>query len=381
MPALTGRERVRTILRGEVPDRAAFALNIGQWFGAHKARGDLPAELAGCANEVEAMKKLGCDIFSRRCGHFVRETRGPHIRVRHEPDRAGGQAVPQDAPITTYFETPHGTLSSVEQFQPESHTTFVRQYPWRDFESEYAAVRYLIEQTEYHFDAAAFARARAQVGDDGVVIVGAQQAPIKRIFNLAGAENGILWILDREEEMRELMALHTEKAVAFAREVAESEAEAMMSMDNLDSLFYTPEFFDRYCKDYYRRIGEILHARGKFWTSHACGRVAVLKEQVAAVELDGLEGTPHAPLGDMDLAAFRDSIPYRKHVVWGGMTCHEQEVRAQARERIRDHVRRLFATLRPFHRFFFSSACNTSIATPFQNILYFRDFCWEFGRN
>jgi uroporphyrinogen-III decarboxylase len=155
----------------------------------------------------------------------------------------------------------------------------------------------------------------------------------------------------------------------------------MMSMDNLDCLFYTPNLFDQYCRDYYRRIGEVLHARGKFWASHACGRVNALRSRVAEVELDGLEGTPHAPLGDIDLAKFRDSIPYAKHVVWGGMTCHEQEIKVDAGARIHDHVKRIFANLRPFHRFVFSSACNTSTNTPWDNIRHFHDACYAYGRN
>ncbi|MBE7463075.1 MAG: hypothetical protein HS116_06205 [Planctomycetes bacterium] len=378
---MTGRERLLAVLEGHEPDRVPFSPNIGQWFGAHQSRGTLPQELADCSDEVDAMLKLGCDVFSRRCGPFARVRYGPEILITRDPQQEVGLNTPTEGPVTTTVETPRGVLRAVSQFQPASHTSYEREYFWKDFEREYAALKYWIEHTDYCFDAAAYAKAAARVGESGIVIVAGQQAPIKRIFNLAGPENGILWIMEHENELMELMAIHTEKAAAFAREVAESDALAMMSMDNLCSLFYTPNFFRKYCRDYYRRIGEILHANGKYWFSHACGRVAALKDQVAEVELDGLEGSPHAPLGDVDLRVFRDTIPYRRHVVWGGMTCHEQEIVKDAPARLEAHVKGLFGPMRPFHRFVFSSSCNTSVRTPFENLLLFRDNCWKHGRN
>lgn len=378
---MTGKERLLAVLEGRVPDRVPFAPNIGQWFGAHQARGTLPAELAGCADEVDAMLKLGCDVFSRRCGAGGRHVHTGEVRVSNDSVKGSGLNTPADRPVTTTVETPYGVLKAISQFQPASFTSYEREHFWKDFERDYPAVKYWIEHTDFHFDAEKYARAAARIGDAGIAIVPAQQSPLKRIFNLAGPENGILWVMEYEDEMLELMDIHTEKALAFAREVADSEALAMMSMDNLCSLFYTPSFFRKYCQDYYRRIGEILHEKGKYWFAHACGHVAALKDLVAKVELDGLEGAPHAPLGDIDLCAFRDTIPYSRHVVWGGMTCHEQEIVEDAPARLEAHVKGLFGKLRPFHRFVFSSACNTSIRTPYENLLRFRDYCWKHGRN
>lgn len=369
---LTGTQRLLEVVAGRLPDRVPFAPNIGQWFSARQAAGQLPRELADCPDEVEAMKRLGADIFSRRCGHFVRTAQlgGVHVETRKAGTHRSLQTV----------STPRGVLSRSVEFQPESFTSFEREHLWKDLDAEYPAVRALLEQTDFHFDEAAWRKAHAQVGAHGLAIVGAQQTPLKRLIELAGPENALVWLHEAPEPLRELCEIHTEKALAFAREVAASEAFGMMSMDNLDSQFYSPSYFRRFCRDYYRRIGEVLHARGKFWCAHACGRVSLLRDQVADVQLDGLEGTPHAPLGDIDLAQFRDTISYPRHVVWGGMTCHEQEIRKEAKARIRDFVRRLFETLRPFRRFVFSSACNTSIRTPYENLLYFRDACWEFGR-
>jgi uroporphyrinogen-III decarboxylase len=262
----------------------------------------------------------------------------------------------------------------------DSHTSFEHEHFWKDFENEYDAVRYYMQNTDYHFDSKKYSEADARVGDFGLVIVGAQETPLKKIINLAGPQNALIWAMEGDSRLDDLVEIHTEKCLTYAREVAASNAFGMMSMDNLCAMFYSPFLFNRCCRTYFQRMGEVLHAKGKFWCSHACGHVSRLRDLVADVKLDGLEGPPHAPLGDIDLANFRDSISYSRHIVWGGMTCNEQEIAVEANDRIREYVSGLFKRMRPFNRFIFSSSCNTSIRTPFDNLLYLRDACYEFGR-
>jgi uroporphyrinogen-III decarboxylase len=61
------------------------------------------------------------------------------------------------------------------------------------------------------------------------------------------------------------------------------------------------------------------------------------------------------------------------------MTFHETEFRENAAEQIRGYVSTLFDGMRPLDRFIFSSGCNTSIETSWDNLRYLRDACWEFG--
>ena len=49
-----------------MPDRVQFVPNIGQWFNHRKYTGTLPAQLEGCEDELDAMIRLECDVFSRR---------------------------------------------------------------------------------------------------------------------------------------------------------------------------------------------------------------------------------------------------------------------------------------------------------------------------
>ncbi len=149
-------------------------------------------------------------------------------------------------------------------------------------------------------------------------------------------------------------------------------------MDNLDSLFHAPSLFLRFALPFYQVLADLFHAHGRWLFSHACGRLWGLRELIAEANLDGCEGITHPPIGDLPLPEAKRIHP--RFIVNGGMTAHELETtEPNARDRIFAYVKGLFEAMRPLDRFIFSTACNTSIKTPWANLLHFRDACWEFG--
>ena len=102
-----------------------------------------------------------------------------------------------------------------------------------------------------------------------------------------------------------------------------------------------------------------------------------LGDLIVESDLDGLEGITHPPLGDLSLPEARKIHP--RFIVNGGITAHELEVREDPRSWIFAYVRSLFQEMRPLDRFILSSSCNTPISTPWENLVSFRDACWEFG--
>lgn len=340
---MTSRDRLLKILRGESPDRVPFSPNIGQWFDCHKARGMLPPELADCKDETDAMLAMGCDIFSRRVGGAVRAKReGVETRSRKE-----------DGWNVTEIVTPHGTLRGTSRWQAESHTSYEHEHYVKDW-NDIKAFRCIVENTDYTFDPDAYRRIAERIGERGIPIMPLAPSPIKLFHIWAGQEQATMFMLDHPDEMRELADVHTEKVLQAARQGAESDALVFITGDNLDSLFHTPRLVREFAFDFYRRLADVLHAKGKYLLSHACGQLRGLKRLLAETGVDGVEGIPHPPLGDLPLPEAQRDV-HDGFIVIGGMTCHEQEISENPRERIRDYVRTLFDQLRPFERFVFSS--------------------------
>lgn len=342
---MTGRERVLAVLRGELPDRVPFCPNIGQWFDYHKHNGTLPEELHDCQDELDAMLTLGCDIFSRRLGGFVKTVRYEHETVT---ENLG------DGWKRTTVRTPFGTVSKLDKFERESWTTYEHEHYLKDFERDFPVLRYIVEHTDWEFDETAFKRVDERVGNAGVVMVPFFQSPIKLLHNWAGQTAATYFMLDYPERCQELFEIFTAKVLSVAKQAVLSPAQVFCTMDNLDSQFHSPALIRKFALPFYRALADVFHGQGKWLFSHACGRLWALRELIAEAGLDGLEGIPHPPIGDLPLPEGKRIHP--RFIVNGGMTAHETEIDTpDARDRIFAYVRSLFAAMRPLDRFLFSS--------------------------
>jgi uroporphyrinogen-III decarboxylase len=236
-----------------------------------------------------------------------------------------------------------------------------------------------LEDTEFHFDTEGYAAVQQRVGDHGVVMVPLMQSPLKLLHNIAGQETACLLLLDYPETCAALFEVHRHKTWQLAAECCRSAAEVFMTMDNLDALFHPPDFLRRYCVPFYRELGDKLRAAGKLLFSHACGRLKQIGPELRASLLDGLEGMAPPPLGDLPMPAALDI--HDRFIINGGMTVHILEKGGpDAAERIDGYTRDLLGAVRPrANRFLYSSGCNTSIATPFDNLKSWRDTVWQHG--
>jgi len=367
---MNSRQRVLSVLEGKVPDRAVFAPNIWQWYEYQKLHGLLPAELESCRSQLDVMKHLGVDIFSRNLLTDVRtEWIGGHVQTMYSGVEVE-ETVEQHGRRRITYHTPHGDLSEVFLFDKQGCTLIQDEYLFKDFDTEYEAWKDLFASREYRFDEDSFRNLEKEVGEHGLVMVSETTTPLKQLHFAARADNTVYLLFDHEKEMLELMEIYAGKALKLIGEMASKGVRAVCSMDNLDSLFYTPDFFERYCFDYFSRAVEISHQAGAWFFSHACGRQRDIMPQVIDCGLDGLEGIAFPPLGDIEL--WEAKAAGDKFIVEGGLSAVQLEgdVTGQDAER---HVRDLFEKMKPYDRFIFSMSCNTSIFTKWDTLRYYRD--------
>jgi len=230
---------------------------------------------------------------------------------------------------------------------------------------------------EFRFWPDTYRKLVEEVGEDGLVMVGEFTCPLKQLHWHARADNSIYLLYDHETEMMELMDIYTEKALEFCRELVNKHGvKVVMTMDNLDSLFYTPDQFERYCAPFFRRITEICHEAGAYFFSHACGRQRDIMAQVVDCGIDGLEGIAFPPLGDIELWEARSAG--ERFIVEGGLSAVQLEgpvTRRQAEK----YVEKLFKKMHPYDRFIFSMSCNTSIHASWDTLRYYRDAWLKFA--
>jgi uroporphyrinogen decarboxylase-like protein len=387
---MTGRQRILAAFRGEAPDTVPFSPNIYYWFYHHLMTGQLPSDVAGARHPFDVLRFLGADILAR--WDTQRVTRERLTAGEYSEEFRGDSA--QDQPAVTAFNvypphtserhsrfaTPYGTLTQTWILTEEAGADFIADYWWKDW-SEYDAVRFMLESTEYEFDAAGFHRWVKLIGDDGVMMVHATQSPLKTFHWLAGAENATLFALDHPEEMKALARIHEEKALALLEGMVDTpDAEVFVCLDNLDSAFYPPYFYRDYCDSFFTRAAEIVHRRGKIFVVHACGHSKALMPLVGRSGVDCLEGLTPPPLGDVALGEARRMSGRPDYTVNGGMDTLHLELKEDAEARLHDYTRRLFESMGDKRHFVFASSCATPTLTPWSNLVHFRNAAREYGR-
>lgn len=385
---MTGKERLLAALAGEKPDRVPFAPNIWQWYHVNDYNGTLPHAIGAAANPVDVLRGMGADIFSKFDGPMAPPL---YHNCEHTVAFAGGlpggkapwasfSAFDQGLIRNERLETPHGALTHVWEYRAESGAPFESEHWWKDFETEYPAIRHWMENTEWPADPGAIRAGLDHVGEDGLIIFQLLPSPLKQFHWLAGQTAASYFITDHPQEMLALARLHEQKSLAYLEEVVDQKGTWVFEVpDNLDSLFYPPRWFGQFCLPVLQKAAAMIHARGKYLFIHACGKLKALAPLFVEAQIDCVEGQAPPPLGDWPLAethALSDRL-----IVCGGMAAPEQELTGpQAAQQIDAYVRALFASLGPKRRFIFASSCNTSPRTPYENLLAFRDACWKYGQ-
>lgn len=381
-PTIVPQEQVRRVLRRERPDRVVYAPNYWQWFAHHQNHGLLPPEIAHCRTQLDLIRHLGLDVFSRNIycdqqhcwfGGLTEEI-WDGVEAREEV-----RIENRDRVITRTYATRRGTLTERQRYVFADSTLVQEKFLLDDTEDPLGALEELLRARRWRFLPERYAREQERVGHDGFVVAGELWSPLKALHLLAGAVNSTYLIADDENRVKELLRLHEAAQLDLVRQMAVAGVPAMMAMDNLDAAFHTPAYLEKFSASFYEQASRIAHAHGSTFFIHACGRQRVNLKLMDSLGVDGLEGVAYPPLGDVQLDEAM-ALTSDRFLITGGISAMETE-KFQSAGEVRRYLEDLFGRLRPYsHRFMLAASCNTSIRTPWKVIQWFRDAWQELSR-
>lgn len=364
----TRRENLIRLLQGQPPQWTPCSINVAQWFAHQRQFNKLPDELRDAQDHLDAMKTLGCDIFSRNVdAGFGGSAPGVEIEQRTEPGDEGPRHI-------TRIHTPHGLLESIRQEQTALSTSYDVKDLVSDWPTDRQAYLHYAQRRQFHWDEQAYRDLDQRVGDDGVVLVPIGGTPLKKLHMDLGLDHSMLFIMDYPDDAKALCDLYWQQMTPVLKQLAGAETvHAVVLMDNLDTPFSPPSLARDYWLPYVAQAVDILNAGGKRLFVHACGQLAGLIDILNESKVDGLEGMAHPPLGDFTpkhALQMHDRFIYN-----GGFTAHEQTTRND--EQCRAFYNDFFQQLQGFDRFIFGAACQTVINTPWQRIKDVVSLCRE----
>jgi len=280
------RGRFERALAGEIIERPGFA--VYDWFVQNR-----PVDWQS--------------LFAQGLGQIAHadlvRTERPNVEVIETTQEVDGR-VRRDV----RWVTDRGELH--EWFLGEWQQEFLIKTP-----ADYRIMRRALEGTRYSATSGPFLQAEQQIGDGGITVGQLGWTPIRRTpllqvqIDFAGPERLAMDLADGVPELMELLELMTELTLEKFREAVKGPAQYIKLWENLAIEMIGLRHYQRHMVPLYRQILEILQDAGKRLLVHYDGRLRTVADEIAALDIDGIDSFTPPPDGDMSVAEARACWP------------------------------------------------------------------------
>ncbi|MFQ5822396.1 MAG: uroporphyrinogen decarboxylase family protein, partial [Candidatus Heimdallarchaeota archaeon] len=203
--------------------------------------------------------------------------------------------------ITTIYHTPRGNLKKVT-------SGYVKEYPIKKLE-DIEIMKYVIRNTGFEFDSAAFKIADETFGERGPVQTFSVRSPFQSlIIEHMGFKNTFLTLRKYPQKVGELLEVMDQMHDRLWDMLLDSPIEIFNFGENIDQHFDPPPVFEEYLLPYYEKRIKAIHKRGKFCHIHVDGSFKQLVPVLRETNFDGLEALTPLPQGDVDLEYMKEAL-------------------------------------------------------------------------
>jgi uroporphyrinogen-III decarboxylase len=367
---MTGRERILTVLKGEIPDRVPVGLFVQEeylgWFFPEKEQVDRVIDAVECA------RILGFDLLTRdrkfEVPHFMKKSFGNwEVNEKVKKDKGNLYRV-------TEITTPDGVLKQVEAGPYEERTVSGIHFSTieylieneRDFEIFNKFVPRIDSETISEMkERAAFSR--ELIGELGI------SAPWGwgGVFNQAATYRNVQELLMdaylNPEFYQAYMEKMTELMVESNNALADTDFKCIGIQGNIANAgMVGAVFFDKYILPYEKELAKAIQDAGKFTLYHNCGKARVLQESYVKMGLDMWETVAAPPQGDNDLKEAKELIG--DSITLSGNLDQVNFLKKAALEEIEKEVTRIMNIGKPGGRYIFAASDFLEKGTPLENV-------------
>lgn len=309
---MTSRERLLAAMRFEKADRVPVAP-----FGL----GTLAPDSAMAAELIEKTDPL---IY---CGVPGNVMYGAGCRF---DERTDGNVT------TTIIKTPLGDLTQRTQYTPitSARVEFALKTP------EDAEKFFSIEYIAPEADASGFHQRKAEIGEQGMVLVSYVDAVVAPA-DLLSPEDFCLWWADYPDLMLKLTSLFASRVNDWTDRLCKAGVDAFRIVGGeYASVQLGPKGFDALVLEQDKELVDIMHRHGAIAYYHNHGPVMGFMTRFAQIGMDALDPLEAPPWGDADLGKAREACGSRVAFV-GNLDDMEileklpfEQVESMARERL-----------------------------------------------
>lgn len=367
---MNGKERILTVLKGEIPDRVPIGLFVQEeylaWFFPGKE------EVDRVIDAVECSRILGFDLLARD-----RRFETPHFMKKSFPNWEVNEQIKIDKGNLYRFitiSTPDGILQQVEAAPYERKTVSgihfsILEYlikNRRDFEVFCRFVPRIDSETILEM------RGRANfsqkiIGELGLSVPWGWGG----VFNQAATYRDIQELLVDAYLDYEFYHTYLEKMTELIVEsniaLADTDFQCIGIQGNIaNSGIVGADFFDRFILPYEKRLVQAIKDTGTFTLYHNCGKARALQKSYIKMGLDMWETVAAPPQGDNDLKEAKDLIG--DYITLSGDLDQINFLKKASLKEIEDEVTRIMHIGKPGGRYIFAASDFLERGTPLDNV-------------
>lgn len=367
---MTGRERILSVLRGDIPDRVPVGLFVQEeylgWFFPNKKVIDRVTDAVECA------RILGFDLITRD-----RKFETPYFMKKSFKNWEVDEKIKRDKGMlyrTIDITTPDRTLKQVEAGPYDQKTVSG---------IHFSTVKYLIEDEgdfeifqkyvpELDSKTISEMKERANFSKELIGNLGiAAPWGWGGVFNQAATYRNIQNILMdaylNQDFYRAYMEKMTELIMKSNEALADTNFECIGIQGNIaNSGVVGPDFFNKYILPYEKQLIKTIHDAGKFTLYHNCGKARVLQKSYVKMGLDMWETVAGSPQGDNDLGEAKELIGDK--ITISGNLDQVNFIKTASLEEIEQKVSELIHIGKPGGRYIFAASDFLEKGTPLENV-------------
>jgi hypothetical protein len=299
MSELSGRERLLRLFDHQPADRIPVSpfihVNyVKEFFSSH--------DVDYVAKTPDVYRHFGFDIIHRNCTPVpdILGPDGPQWQVVTSVVEAGRNSV-----TTTVVHTPAGELRCIEavnwvyEYDAEAALT---EYPIKSEADFELFVRY---QPAYPaIDCSDIARARAAVGEEGIVAPWIQGAFNLLAFYYRKLDDLLVDAVVNPDFYARMMNHFLQRYMCHVQQMIDAGADVLSYAGNIaNGKLVSPSFFKRYIWPYEKRFIEFIQSQGVRVLYHNCGYARNLLPAYPSLEMAAYESLTPPPYGDTVLDA------------------------------------------------------------------------------
>jgi uroporphyrinogen-III decarboxylase len=230
--------------------------------------------------------------------------------VEHESETAGVES-------RGTWRTPHGDLTRRRRLAVDDGSWAIVEHPVKSLD-DFRAFEDLVAARTFNPRLERVEQLAARIGDAGFQDIVLDRSPLGAlVHDFVGMENFVYMLFDAPDRVEALIETIEPKFLEVVRLAAEMPARLVILGDNLDENLIAPPVFERFALPYYRKVADILHSRGKYFSCHMDGNINRLLPLFRKSGLDLYDGCTPEPMNNYDPERLLDGLGPGMHAFCG----------------------------------------------------------------